>query len=160
MFIKSAGFRSATLQYSVTPILHSSLSGRREVVKLAWRFLSVDARLREGIRLFNAGRYFDSHESLEDFYRRADESDKPFLEGLIQLAAALRVFRDFDEVKGPVRMARQALIRLENYQPAYLGIKVTGLIGAIETWAAKAESKTTATAPSVPKISLRRFGWF
>ena len=120
----------------------------------------MDARLREGIRLFNAARYFESHESLEDFYAGAEDAHKPFIEGLVQLAAAFRLFRDFEEVKGPVRMARQALIRLENYQPNYLGIKVTGLIGAIETWAAKAESKTASTAPRIPKISLRRFGWF
>lgn len=120
----------------------------------------MDARLREGIRLFNAGRYFDSHESLEDFYLRADENDRPFLEGLIQLAAALRVFRDFDEVKGPVRMARQALIRLENYQPAYLGIKVARLILAVEAWVEETERNHRSAAKKVPKISLRRFGWF
>jgi predicted metal-dependent hydrolase len=119
----------------------------------------VDARLREGIGLFNAGRYFESHESLEDFYLRAEEQHKPFLEGLIQLAAALRLARDFDEVKGPARMARQALIRLENYQPAYLGIKVTGLIQAMAAWADEAESKSDA-ALKAPKISLLRFGLF
>ena len=77
----------------------------------------MDARLREGIRLFNAGRFFESHESLEDFYSRSEEEHRPFVEGLIQLAAALRLFRDFGEVRGPVRMVHQAIIRLENYQP-------------------------------------------
>jgi predicted metal-dependent hydrolase len=119
----------------------------------------VDARLREGIRLFNAGRYFDAHESFEDFYRRAEEKDKPFLEGLIQLAAALRLNRDFDESKGPARLARQGLIRLENYQPAYLGIKVTGLIAAMAAWADATEAKGAAGTPA-PKISLHHFGFF
>ena len=120
----------------------------------------MDARLREGIRLFNARRYFESHESLEDFYLRTEEPHKPFLEGLIQLAAALRLFRDFGEVKGPARMARQALIRLENYQPIYLGIKVTSLIQSIELWAEEIEADSQAAAKSVPKISVRRFGFF
>ena len=119
----------------------------------------MDARLREGIRLFNAGRYFESHESLEDFYHRADDIHKPFLEGLIQIAAALRLARDFGEVKGPARLARQGLIRLENYQPAYLGIKVTGLIQAMAAWADEAERKKNA-AVKAPKISLLRFGLF
>ena len=77
----------------------------------------------------------DQQVPLEDFYLRAEAQHKPFLEGLIQLAAALRMARDFYEVKGPARMVRQALIRLENYQPAYLGIKVTGLIQAMAAWA-------------------------
>ena len=125
----------------------------------------MDARLREGIRLFNAGRYFDSHESLEDFYLHTKEEHKPFLEGLIQLAAALRLFSDFGEVKGPVRMVRQALIRLENYQPTYLGVRVKKLIQTMEAWTREIEATETAktnSAPGkpMPKIPLQRFLFF
>ena len=84
----------------------------------------MDARLREGIRLFNDGRFFECHEILEAFYHETDEANKPFIEGLIQLAAAFRLFCDFREVKGSVRMIYQALIRFENYQPAFLQIRV------------------------------------
>ena len=94
----------------------------------------MDARLREGIRLFNAGRFFECHETLEDFYLEAEEEHKPFLEGLVQLAAACRLIRDFGEVKGPVRMIRQAIIRLENYEPTYFGINVKELIQAMTKW--------------------------
>lgn len=120
----------------------------------------MDARLREGIRLFNAGFYFESHESIEDFYLRADENYKPFLEGLIQLAAACRLFRDFGEVKGPVRMIYQAIIRLENYQPVYLKIRVQDLIHEMEAWAKQAEIDSQSVREQIPKIQLRRFGFF
>lgn len=120
----------------------------------------MDARLREGIRLFNAGRYFESHESLEDFYLDTAEEHKPFVEGLIQLAAALRLFCDFGEVKGPVRMAHQALIRLENYQPTYLQVRVRDLIHAMEAWAKKVETEGGAVREEIPKIRLRRCGFF
>ena len=120
----------------------------------------MDARLREGIRLFNAGRFFESHESLEDFYAGAEGQHKPFVEGLIQLAAAWRMFREFGEVEGPVRMARQAVIRLENYQPRYLGIRVSDLIGAMEEWAKRAEAGGGAVKAEIPKIAWRRFFFF
>ena len=125
----------------------------------------MDARLREGIRLFNAGRYFESHESLEDFYLHTEQEHKPFLEGLIQLAAALRLFSDFGEVKGPVRMVRQALIRLENYQPTYLGVRVKKLIQTMEAWTREMEATETAKTNSaprepMPKIPLQRFLFF
>jgi len=119
----------------------------------------MDARLREGIRLFNDGRYFQSHEAWEDFYQRAAESDKPFVEALIQLAAALRMRADFGEMKGPVRAARQALIRLENYRPVYLGVKVSALMQAVAQWA-DASEKDGAAAVETPKISMQRFGLF
>lgn len=120
----------------------------------------MDARLREGICLFNAGRFFESHESLEDFYSRAEQEHKPFLEGLIQLAAACRLLRDFGEVEGPVRLVHQAIIRLEDYQPNYLGIRVNYLIRAMEEWAKQVKADNAAIKGQIPKIRLRRFIFF
>jgi hypothetical protein len=119
----------------------------------------MDARLREGIGLFNEGRFFESHVVLESFYLETDDASKPFLEGLIQLAAALRIFADFGEIKGPVRMVRQALIRFENYQPAFMQVRVAELSSALEAWA-KATEGAGAPAPAIPKIPLQRLGLF
>ena len=120
----------------------------------------MDARLREGVRLFNAGHYFECHESLEEFYRYAEEEHRPFIEGLIQLAVACRLFSDFGEVQGTVRMVHQAIIRLENYQPSYLRIRVGDLIRAMEAWAKGLEADSGAPKEPVPKIRLRRFVFF
>lgn len=120
----------------------------------------MDARLREGIRLFNDSRYFEAHEALEEFYRGAEERDRPFLEGLVGLAVACRLSRDFAETTGAVRIARQALIRLEAYQPAYLGVRVKALIGAMEEWTKRLEGPATPAGAEIPKIPLRRFGLF
>lgn len=117
----------------------------------------MDARLREGIRLFNARRFFESHESLEEFYSTTAEEHKPFLEGLILLATACRLYCDFDEVKGPVRMIRQALIRLENYQPTFMKVKVTRLMEAMEAWAKRAEADGKQAEAEIPKIRFNRF---
>jgi predicted metal-dependent hydrolase len=121
----------------------------------------MDARLREGISLFNQGRFFDCHEVLEGLYLEIDETNKPFLEGLIQLAAAFRMFCDFGEVKGAVRMIYQALIRFENYQPAFLQVRVQDLCQAAEAWAKAAERAEAKPSPiSIPKIQIQRFNFF
>ncbi len=117
----------------------------------------MDARLREGIRLFNAERFFESHESLEEFYLATAEEHKPFLEGLILLAAACRLHCDFGEIQGPVRMIRQALIRLENYQPTFMKVKVTHLIGAMDAWAKRTEADGKQAGAQIPKIRFHRF---
>ena len=119
----------------------------------------MDARLREGIGLFNAGRFFECHEALEALYLETDDANKPFLEGLVQLAAALRIFTDFGEIKGPVRMVRQALIRFENYQPAFMQVAVAELSASLEAWA-KATEAGGATSPPIPKIQLQGFSLF
>jgi hypothetical protein len=118
----------------------------------------MDARLRQGIRLFNAQKFFASHEALEDFYLHTNqERDKPFLEGIIELSVAFRLYSDFGEVQGPVRMIHQALIRLEHYQPTHLRIRVSALIGALEEWTKKVKSDGQALAmrDQIPKIRTR-----
>ena len=121
----------------------------------------MDARLREGIRLFNDRKFFECHEAWEDLYHETDDARKPFLEGLIQLAAAFRLFCDFGEIQGSVRMIYQALIRFENYQPAFLQIHVAELCRAAEAWAKAMEAPGPApSALGIPKIQVQRFGFF
>ncbi len=121
----------------------------------------MDARLREGIGLFNDQQFFASHEVWESLYTETETENRPFLEGLIQLAAAFRMFVDFGEVKGPVRAIYQALIRLENYQPAYLQVRVKDLSTELEAWAKAAEAAgATPSAANIPKIQLQRFSLF
>jgi uncharacterized protein len=121
----------------------------------------MDARLREGIRLFNDRQFFQCHEALEPFYQEGADENKPFLEGLIQLAAAFRLYCDFGEIKVAVRMIHQALIRFENYQPAFLEIRVKDLSQAAEAWAKTAESASgQPLVSSIPKIQLQRFSFF
>src|SRR5262245_35110505 len=120
----------------------------------------MDARLREGIRLFNDGHFFDCHEVLEDLYRDAEDANKPFLEALVQLATAFRLFRDFGETKGPARMIYQALIRFENYQPTFLDVRVKELCESAEAWAKAAEAGNSDPAiESVPRIQIKRFSF-
>ena len=121
----------------------------------------MDARLREGVGLFNERRFFECHEVLEALYHETDAANKPFIEGLIQLAAAFRMFSDFGEVKGPVRMIHQALIRFENFQPAFLQVRVKDLCQTAEAWAKAAEAANAQpSTATMPKIQLQRFSFF
>ena len=121
----------------------------------------MDARLREGISLFNERRFFECHEILESFYHETEDANKPFLEALVQLAAAFRIFSDFGEVKGPVRLIRQALIRLESYHPSFLQVKVKELTEAMNDWAKAAEKAGAgAVTAKIPEIPLQRFSFF
>ncbi len=121
----------------------------------------MDARLRKGIDLFNNGRFFEAHEILECFYQDTEEVHKPFLEGLIQLAVAFRIFNEFGELRGPVRMIYQALMRFENYQPVFLQIRVRELSAAMEAWAKTTEAAgATPMSQPIPQIPLRRFSLF
>ena len=119
----------------------------------------MDARLREGINLFNQRRFFEAHEIWEMLYQSAEINEKPFIEGLVQLSAACRLIEDFGEIKGPVKLIYQALIRFENYQPTYLEIKVADLAAAMEAWAKEIETSGARGQKPIPTIAVRRFGF-
>lgn len=114
----------------------------------------MDARLRDGIRLFNERRFFESHEIWEQFYQETEDAHKPFVEGLIELAVAFRLYTDFGEIKGPVRMIYQALIRFENYPSSHLEIRVKDLSESMEAWA-KGMDATGKAFSSIPKIPVQ-----
>jgi hypothetical protein len=121
----------------------------------------MDDRLRQGVDLFNDGRFFECHEILEGFYQDTEDAHKPFVEGLIQLSVAFRIFKEFGEVKGPIRMIYQALIRFENYQPTFLQVRVKELSEAMEAWAKAAEAAgATPISQAIPKVPLQRFSFF
>jgi hypothetical protein len=51
--------------------------------------IGFDQRAREGVELFNAREYWESHEAWEDVWREGNEAERLFYQGLIQVAAGL-----------------------------------------------------------------------
>jgi predicted metal-dependent hydrolase len=74
----------------------------------------VEDPFARGARLFDAGEYFEAHEAWEGLWRQAtDESERRFLQGLIQVAAAfhkLFVMRSEDAAR---RLLTRGLAKLE-----------------------------------------------
>ena len=70
--------------------------------------------LRRGIHLFNAERFFEAHEALEDAWREAAAEDKKFLQGLVQLAVALH-HHSTGNLEGSRSVMARALRNLSSY---------------------------------------------
>lgn len=77
--------------------------------------------LAEGVRLFNAQRFWHAHEAWERIWLAAEGSDKTFLQGLIQLAAAYHHVQR-GTFRGGVRLFDAALSKLAPYPVHFLGI--------------------------------------
>jgi predicted metal-dependent hydrolase len=89
---------------------------------------------RDGIELFNGGRFFEAHEAWEEIWRSTSPEPRDLFQGLIQTAAALHQFLDLHRIEGPRRTLAKARRRLEPYTPAALGIDVSGLLEQIGRW--------------------------
>jgi predicted metal-dependent hydrolase len=107
---------------------------------------------REGIELFDQGRFFEAHEAWEEIWRSTTPEPKRFFQGLIQVAAALHQFRDLKRKDGPRRTLAKGRRNLEPYAPSTLGIDVEGLLRSVGEWEEWLES-SMEDPPPLPSLN-------
>lgn len=88
----------------------------------------ADELFHSGVALFNGVRYWHAHEAWETLWRAADEEERDFYQGLIQVAAGL-LHLQRRNVRGARSKLGEGLDKLRPYQPAHRGIFVNELIG-------------------------------
>ena len=86
--------------------------------------------LAQGIDEFNAGLFFQSHETLEDLWIVSPWPVRNFLQGLIQIAAAF-VHLKRGEYAGSHRLLTEAILKLEGFTPRCLGVDVERLLAGV-----------------------------
>ena len=109
--------------------------------------------LREGLRCFHSAAFFEAHEHWESVWLVAQEPEKTFLQGLIQVAASFHHFQR-GNLAGTVSLLRSALRRLDTYPEAFAGVAVAPLRTSICLWLAALETPQSASLPPVPQLQL------
>ena len=92
---------------------------------------TVTASYKRGLELARSGAFFEAHEAFEDAWRRCEERERDFFQGLVHVVVSA-----YQETRGrPVAQERQrvkALTRLAAFAPAYRGLDVAVLLAALE----------------------------
>jgi uncharacterized protein len=88
------------------------------------KFDWTQGAMAEGLRLYDAGEFFAAHEAWESVWLRAQEPDKTFLQGLIQVTAAFHHLQRHNRL-GTALLLQAALHRLERYPARFGGVSVT-----------------------------------
>ena len=83
--------------------------------------------LLAGIEQFNEGYFFEAHETWEELWLPSPWPTRSFLQGIIQLAAAL-VHLMRHEYPGTVRLLGYGLNKIDGFPPDFLGIDVARLV--------------------------------
>jgi predicted metal-dependent hydrolase len=109
--------------------------------------------LVEGIRLFNEGDYFWSHETLEEEWAEAPEEDRDFLQGLIHLAVGL-LHHGKGNAKGARLQFTKASKRLDSYPDTYRGVDV----GAVRTFLSQANASVDSGESLTPPTLIKSDG--
>jgi predicted metal-dependent hydrolase len=86
-----------------------------------------------GLDAYNQGHHFDAHELWEEIWRDQPEGlDRQFLQGLIQVAAAMHKAIEQEKPAPAARLLSRALLRLEQMPPRHWGIDVARLVVAAQ----------------------------
>ncbi|MDT7816852.1 MAG: uncharacterized protein QOH35_2183 [Acidobacteriaceae bacterium] len=115
------------------------------------KFDWTQGALAEGLRLYDAAEFFAAHEAWESVWLPAQEPEKTFLQGLIQVTAAFHHLRRENRL-GTSRLLRAALGRLELYPQDFGGISVDLLRDDIRVWLQALEMDAPAPQPGVARI--------
>jgi hypothetical protein len=86
-----------------------------------------------GIDCFNRRQFFTCHEVLEEIWLEEPPEEKPFYQGLIQVAAAFHHFQN-GNLYGTQSLLRGGAEKLGGYPSDYHGIDVAGLLRALQPW--------------------------
>jgi uncharacterized protein len=86
----------------------------------------LDSNVLEGIRLFNAGKYFEAHEALESAWRSERDSIRNLYQGILQVAVCyLHITRH--NYSGAIKMYERSQKWLAPWPEVTLGIHVAQL---------------------------------
>ena len=97
------------------------------------KFDWTQGALAEGLRLYHAGEFFAAHEAWESVWLGAQEPEKMFMQGLIQVTAAFH-HRQRNNLRGTALLLQAALGRLERYPACFGGVSVALLCDDIREW--------------------------
>lgn len=87
----------------------------------------------EGIEQFNQGEYYACHDTLEAIWMEATAVEKPFFQGILQMAVALYHLGNHNW-QGAAILFGEGLKRLEPFEPTYYGVDVTQLVNCGFAW--------------------------
>ncbi len=87
----------------------------------------ADRIFAAAVALFNQARYWHAHEEWERLWHAADQDDRDFYQGLIQVAAGLLHLQRRNR-RGAYAKLSQGLEKLRRYEPRYRGIVVDELV--------------------------------
>lgn len=87
----------------------------------------TDARYWKGIQRFNKKDFFEAHEILEDLWHEYRESDRSYLQALIQISAGL-YHADAGNFRGARSQLARGLQKLNRYPATHHGVDVRMLV--------------------------------
>ncbi len=108
---------------------------------------------REGIRLYNAGLFYEAHEEWELAWKSAEGDLKLFYQGLIQAAAAL-LHHSRGNSRGAQICISKSLQKLESLPASFMGLDLVTYTGELRSFFALENGRETKKAFPLLELHL------
>jgi predicted metal-dependent hydrolase len=109
------------------------------------------AAFARGVEEFNAGLFFECHDTLEDLWTGVRGPSRDFFQGLIQVAVGFYHLGNGNRV-GAERLLGRALARLEGYPPEYGGVDLGELRASVAEWRRRVREAGKTEGREPPRI--------
>ncbi len=115
----------------------------------------VMAQFRKGLEEFNAGLFFECHETLEDVWHGIRGPARDFFQGLIQTAVGFYHLGNAN-LKGAQSQFEKGLQRLRKYEDHFMGIELGNFCRETGAWLEKARTgqEIRCHVRDLPKLRL------
>ena len=107
----------------------------------------------DGVELFNAERFFDAHEAWEIIWLESRGQEKKFLQGLIQLAAALHHFQR-GNLPGARSLLEEGANKLRHFRGNHRGLNLETLLADLVLWQEFLQSEPQKPVREAPPFPL------
>ncbi len=114
-----------------------------------------DPRLEEGVRLFNAGQFFESHEVWESLWHDVGGGERALLQGLIQLAAAYHHLQHHNRT-GAAYLYGRSRPRLAKWGASWHGLELGELLQQADAEFASLDARHSLKRSPMLRFSSRR----
>lgn len=108
-----------------------------------------------GIECFNRRQFFTCHELLEEIWLEEPPEEKPYYQGIIQVAAGFHHYLNHN-LRGTASLVRAGAEKLRRFPPGYHGIDVAGLLAALAPWLERLERGEALDCLALPTIQPAR----
>lgn len=118
----------------------------------------MEPKIAEGVRLFNAQKFFEAHEALEEVWLKTQGREKVLLHGVIQVAAAFH-HHSRQNSAGFRSLLEKGLAKLEGFEDTIEGIDLDSLRKQLQPWCEHMKPTVAPVAnhlqnPPMPRIKV------
>ena len=88
---------------------------------------------QKGIDEFNSGQFYACHDTLEAIWMVVEQAEKPFYQGILQVAVAFYHLGNFNWRGGAILLG-EGINRLRRFEPSHEGVNVELLVDQSFEW--------------------------